>query len=141
MKRIVAASVILLSFLVLSSASIKAEVVSQASPNAEGLGVDNPILNRARNLARQAAEKANGGLNNYRAEPSMYGPALDSPFIDNGGSWTFNFKGGKPDAELTIESIVTVEKDGSNVTVDYNGPIRNSSAMCLPPSLNPPGSP
>ena len=85
-----------------------------------------PGLNRAQNLARQAAEKANGGLDNYRAEASMYGSTATSPVVDNGNTWTFTFKGGAPGStEPTIESVVTVAKDGSQVTVDYNGQIRS----------------
>jgi hypothetical protein len=80
---------------------------------------------RAMNLARQAAERANGGLNNYRSETSMYGPATKSPFKDNGnGTLTFTFLGGRPAAPPTLQSVVTVSLDGSLVSVDYNGPIQ-----------------
>lgn len=83
-------------------------------------------LSRAKNLARQAAEQANGGLSQYRAETSMHGNATSSPFVDNGdGSWMFKFYGGEPGFSVpTVESVVTVAKDGSWVRVDYNGPIR-----------------
>jgi hypothetical protein len=82
---------------------------------------------RAMNLARQAAERANGGLENYRSEQSMYGPATRSPFKDNGdGTLTFTFLGGQPAEPATLQSIVTVSLDGSAVAVDYNGPIRSS---------------
>ena len=68
-------------------------------------------LTRAMNLARQAAEKHNGGLNYYRAESSMYGPATEAPFKDNqDGTLTFTFLGGDlPPNPPTIQSIVTVE--------------------------------
>jgi hypothetical protein len=91
--------------------------------------IDNNIeLNRAKNLARQAAEVANGGLGNYRAEAAMHGAAKESPFVDNGnGTWTFTFKGQKPGASVyTVETVVTVSQDGT-VRVDYNGPIRQLS--------------
>ncbi|HBQ99206.1 MULTISPECIES: hypothetical protein [unclassified Roseofilum] len=83
-------------------------------------------LSRAKNLARQAAEQANGGLSKYRAESSMHGDATSSPFVDNeDGSWMFKFYGGEPVFSVpTVESVVTVAKDGSWVRVDYNGPIR-----------------
>ncbi len=83
-------------------------------------------LNRAKNLARQAAESANGGLRVYRAENSMHGPANLCPYVDNGDSWTFTFLGGRPGATMqTIESVVTVYKRSAKVVVAYNGPIRN----------------
>ena len=91
--------------------------------------IDNNLeLNRAKNLARQAAEVANGGLGNYRAETAMHGAAKESPFVDNGnGTWTFTFKGQKPGASVyTVETVVTVSQDGT-VRVDYNGPIRQLS--------------
>lgn len=96
---------------------------SQTSPNPEMIGA----LNRAKNLARVAAESANGGLGNYRAESSMHGPAIEAPYVDNeNGTWTFTFKGNVPGATTpTVESVVTVAKDGSKVTVNYNGPIRS----------------
>ncbi|MGI0483933.1 hypothetical protein ACN4EK_00775 [Pantanalinema rosaneae CENA516] len=83
-------------------------------------------LNRAKNLARQAAEEANGGLRVYRAEASMHGPAKQTRYIDNGDSWTFTFLGSRPGmTTMTIESVVTVYKESSRVVVAYNGPIRN----------------
>lgn len=86
---------------------------------------DHIVLLRAKNLARKAAETANGGLSRYRAEPSMHGLTRDAPYVDNGnGSWTFTFQGGAPGSEVyTIESVVTVTDEGV-VTVEYNGPVR-----------------
>jgi len=82
-------------------------------------------LQRAKNLARQAAEQANGGLRRYRAEASMHGPASLAPCIDNGDSWTFTFLGGAPGWQTaTVESVVTVYKATSVVRVDYNGAVR-----------------
>ncbi len=83
-------------------------------------------LNRAKNFARQAAEQANGGLRIYRAEPSMYEAGEDSPYkINNDGSLTFEFRGrAANESDFTIFSIVTVDIDGQNVTMNYNGPIK-----------------
>lgn len=85
------------------------------------------FLNRARNVARMAAERANGGLGNYRAERSMHGPATDAPYKDNGdGTVTFTFKGSVPGEDTpSYESVVTVSKD-DQVKIDYNGPVRSS---------------
>lgn len=83
-------------------------------------------LNRAKNLARQAAEAANGGIRYYRAEDSMHGPAQGCPYVDNGDSWTFTFTGNRVGSTVrTIESVVTVYKTSSRILVAYNGPIRS----------------
>jgi hypothetical protein len=86
-------------------------------------------LNRAKNLARQAAERVNGGLSVYQAESSMHGPSEESPFVDNGdGTITFTFTGGRPGFTTpTIESVVTVDTNDWIVNVDYNGPIRSGN--------------
>ena len=83
-------------------------------------------LNRAKNLARQAAEAANGGIRVYRAENAMHGPANLCPYVDNGESWTFTFLGGKPGGALnSIESEVIVYKNTARVVVAYNGAVRS----------------
>lgn len=85
-------------------------------------------LSRAKNLARVAAERANGGLSQYRAEMSMHGPAADAPYVDNGnGTWTFTFMGGAPGyVTPNVESVVTVDRSTWAINVDYNGPIRSA---------------
>lgn len=82
-------------------------------------------LQRAKNLARQTAERINGGLTVYRAEASMHGPADQAPCVDNGDSWTFTFLGGAPGwRTASVESIVTVYKVTNRIRVDYNGAVR-----------------
>ncbi len=87
-------------------------------------------LVRARNYARQAAERVNGGLTRYRAEALMYGPVRQAPYVRNAdGSYTFRIlgyqvKNGVPQPLPTIETVVTVAPDG-RTTVNYNGGIRN----------------
>ena len=79
-------------------------------------------ITSAKNYARQAAERANGGLSNYRAEPAMHGPALEAPYEDAGDRWIFTFRGGAPgDAERPIESQVAVNKSTFETTILYNG--------------------
>lgn len=82
-------------------------------------------LNRAKNLARQAAEAANGGLGAYRAEGSMHGKAEASPHtINSDGSYTFIFFGRRPESiDFTYESEVTVSASGQTEII-YNGAIR-----------------
>jgi hypothetical protein len=94
------------------------------------------FINRAKNLARQAATKANGGLERYRPDPVMYGPAVQTSYVNNSnGSITFTFKGSTPGgATPSIETVATVMPDGS-VNIDYNGAIRGGAAAgSLPPS-------
>jgi hypothetical protein len=83
------------------------------------------FLGRSRNLARQAAINANGGLDAYRPEASMFGPTSTSPHKFNSDqSVTFTFKGGSPvGGPPTVETEVRVSRDNT-VTVEYNGPIR-----------------
>lgn len=84
-------------------------------------------LGRARNLARQTAEAANGGLMNYRTDASVHGRLSDAVCVDNGnGSWTFTIKGGAPGLTTpTIETVVTVDSSTWQVKVDYNGAVRS----------------
>jgi hypothetical protein len=86
---------------------------------------EDAFFSKARNLARQSAIKANGGLSRYRPEPSMFGPSAQTPAVKNAnGSITFSFKGGAPSTPtLTTESVVTVNPTG-NVNLEYNGSIR-----------------
>ncbi|PSO47550.1 MAG: hypothetical protein BRC33_12335 [Cyanobacteria bacterium SW_9_44_58] len=83
-------------------------------------------LNKAKNLARQAAEKANGGLTEYRAEPAMHGPGQSTNYEQiEQGVWKFRFKGRRPsEEEYTIESVVVVDMNNNTVDVEYNGPVR-----------------
>ncbi|AFZ43455.1 hypothetical protein PCC7418_1255 [Halothece sp. PCC 7418] len=83
-------------------------------------------LNRAKNLARQAAEQENGGLTEYRPEPAMHGPAQATNYEELAeGVWQFTFQGRRPTAdEYTIESVVVVNTNTGETTIEYNGPIR-----------------
>jgi hypothetical protein len=137
MKRITIISAIALATAMLGSIAAQAQTAdglpsSQTQNGTTGVQEEvfiNFDLNRAKNLARQAAERANGGLTRYRAESAMHGPSADSPFVDNGdGSWTFTFRGGAPGSNnYTTESVVTVNRNGWIITVDYNGPVRSTS--------------
>lgn len=117
--------------LTMSTALVVGILPVYAQPNPTETPSDPTILlslNRAQNLARQAAESANGGLGNYRAEASMYGPASLSPYVVNSdGTITFTIKGRRPNtSEFTVETVVTVAQDASKINVNYNGPTRTS---------------
>ncbi len=91
------------------------------------------FINRAKNLARQAAITANGGLERYRPDPAMFGPAIQTQYLRNAdGSITFSFMGGAPGFSTpSIETVATVMPGGS-VKLDYNGPLRNGSGGFVP---------
>jgi hypothetical protein len=91
------------------------------------------FINRAKNLARQAAITANGGLERYRPDPAMFGPAIQTQYLRNAdGSITFSFMGGAPGfLTPSIETVATVVPGGS-VKLDYNGPLRNGSGGVMP---------
>jgi hypothetical protein len=91
------------------------------------------FINRAKNLARQAAITANGGLERYRPDPAMFGPAIQTQYLRNAdGSITFSFMGGAPGFSTpSIETVATVVPGGS-VKIDYNGPLRNGSGGFVP---------
>ncbi len=107
--------------------TLSSMAVAQA-PNPEPINIAELV--RARNYARQAAERANGGLTRYRADQSMHGPVRQAPYVRNAdGSYTFRFLGyrvrnGVPESMPSIETVATVAPDG-RTTIDYNGPIRN----------------
>lgn len=94
-------------------------------------GIDSAALaeadrfNTAKNYARQAAEKANGGLGAYRAEDVMHGPAAETPHQETDTAWIFTFRGGAPgEGTYSVESDVSVDKTSLDTTVIYNGPLR-----------------
>ncbi len=109
-----------------SSRPLARACITEAIVGSDGLTSINPNLNRAKNLARQAAERANGGLNNYRAEAAMYGPIEGVSCVDNGdGTWSFRILGGVPGAEPTLKTVVVVNQNDGTSRIDYNGEIRN----------------
>jgi hypothetical protein len=89
------------------------------------------FLLRGRNIARSAAETANGGLMNYVAEPAMHGPTARAPMVINeDGSLLFTFKGFRPtDRDLNGNPIFSFETEvlvnlDRTFEILYNGPIR-----------------
>ncbi|MCM1981434.1 purine nucleoside permease [Lyngbya confervoides] len=121
MKRLIAAVTLCITGLLLSFPSVaQTDVVD---PISQGSTYPPYFLPRAKNLARQAAIQENGGLNRYRPELSMYGPALEAPFERNpDGSVSFNFFGGAPGSrEWDTVTTVRVAPDAT-VDILFNGP-------------------
>jgi hypothetical protein len=130
----------LLAFLIIGAVSavnslpLNAQMPSTSAassvPNGATPASDVYFLNRAKNLARQAAINANGGLGQYRPDPIMYGPAIQTAYTrQNDGSITFRFNGSAP-ASLTpkFETVATVTATGV-VNLDYNGTPRTASGV------------
>ncbi|MEO1068184.1 MAG: hypothetical protein AAFW95_03570 [Cyanobacteria bacterium J06638_6] len=101
-----------------------------ATPETQG-SIDPIFVLWGRNVARGAAENANGGLMSYMAEPAMHGPTSKAPLVINeDGSLLFTFKGFRPgdrnangDPIFSFETEVLVNPDRT-FAVLYNGPIR-----------------
>jgi hypothetical protein len=95
-------------------------------PALEALSLSPLDLNRAKNQARQFAERLNGGLQVYRAEPSMHGPSAESPYrVTEAGQLEFNFFGRAPGASnYTTETVIVVDPDTWELDLIYNGAIR-----------------
>ncbi len=95
-------------------------------PALEALSLSPLDLNRAKNQARQFAERLNGGLQVYRAEPAMHGPSAESPYrVTEAGQLEFNFFGRSPGASTyTTETVVVVDTETWEVNLIYNGAIR-----------------
>lgn len=96
---------------------------------------ESEALQRAQNLARQAAESENGGLGRYQAEAAMFNSRVASDTVtcqfDRAAQlFTFRFLGGEPGwvqkgLQPTVESVVSVTTSKPpEIRVDYNGPIR-----------------
>lgn len=80
---------------------------------------------RARNLARQAAESANGGIGLYRSEPSMHDPRRRPDEISGNRVLTYRFRGGAPGYTTpSVETAVTVDIMTWTVTLQYNRLLR-----------------
>lgn len=148
MQKLLLFSVILLAPAVSATTVLAQESLSQTRFSQsfllaqDAVKADPFFLTRAKNLARQAAERENGGLSKYRAEASMYGPAIDSPYVENDdGSVTFSFKGGPPGFTVpALETVATVSPAGI-VAIGYNGPIRPAAVVPDEPDPTPATTP
>jgi hypothetical protein len=82
-------------------------------------------LAEAQAMVLQTIEAENGGSGQYQAESAMYGKPRQTPHhLNPDQSWTFTFKGGRPNWErygkpATVQSVVTVSPTG-RVTINYN---------------------
>jgi hypothetical protein len=129
---------IVLSLYSLPTPAQQPQPVLPANSAAPTGSVDVYFINRAKNLARQAAIKANGGLERYRPDPRMFGPAIQTQYVRNSdGSITFSFTGSTlGGSSPSIETVATVIPDGS-VRLDYNGPLRSQNSSSTLPPVNP----
>jgi hypothetical protein len=105
------------------------EIELEEDNNSSQKTIDSFTLNKAKNYARQAIEKENGGLQKYRAEASMHGPPFSSPYeINSDGTITFMFYGSTPDSSTyTYESVVTVDPETFSVLIEYNGAVQGEN--------------
>ncbi|MGK7891032.1 MAG: hypothetical protein AB4042_17020 [Leptolyngbyaceae cyanobacterium] len=97
-------------------------------------------LNRAKNLARQRGEIENGGISIIEIEPSMHGPAQESPYslarVEGSVRYIFTFRV-RPRAtqDYTHESQVAVdyavENDEWTVETLYNRAIAPTATSYL----------
>ena len=124
---------ILLAVCAVTPAPVQAQISTPPPSECMQKAIDssNPVqqiiaLGRAVNLARQAAEAANGGLIKYRTDALFHGPASIAPCVDNGdGTWTFTVRGGKPGFTTpTQETVVKVDGNAWKTTIVSNNPIR-----------------
>jgi hypothetical protein len=139
-------SIVLLFMMGSALSLISLPAPAQTSPTpAPGSGFSTPssspdvyFINRAKNLARQAAITANGGLVRYRPDPAMFGPAVQTQYVRNtDGSITFSFTGSTPGSSTPSIETVAIVAPGGSVKLDYNGPLRNGSTGSLPAAANP----
>ncbi|MGB3494930.1 MAG: hypothetical protein WBA57_19525 [Elainellaceae cyanobacterium] len=86
-------------------------------------------LNRAKNLARQRGEQANGGVTTVETEPSMHGSSSESPYeievVDDGVRYIYTYRlRPRATANYTIETQVVVnyhsEFDQWDIDTVYN---------------------
>jgi hypothetical protein len=111
---------------------------TNAAPNSSPSS-DVYFINRAKNLARQAAISANGGLEKYRPDPRMYGPAIQTDYVRNkDNSITFKFLGSAPGASTpSFETVARVLASGV-VNLEYNGVLRPITGSGTQPGLSTP---
>ncbi|QDZ41396.1 hypothetical protein FRE64_00705 [Euhalothece natronophila Z-M001] len=104
-----------------SHVPLKAQEASEAESSVRQQYRQLITKNRAKNLARQAAEQENGGLGQYRAEPAMHGPVEETNYEEiEDGVWRFTIRGREIGSDdFTIQTVVTVDEQ-ANVTVESN---------------------
>ncbi len=119
-------AVVLSTALPLTPLLVRAQLPAPPIPSLPSSApVDPTFRTRAQNLAREAAIKANGGLDQYRPAPALFGPAAESNFMTNAdGSLTFSVKGGPVGYTVPTQETVVTVTPSNEIFVLYNGPIR-----------------